>query len=1062
VTLGPDAFESCTKALPAGLIMESVYQNGVTRTSEGFIPSPLQSGTITDGLVNKISTKTSTGVSITNGVSGPAALAASVVPPINEDDSKQTNGLDTRSQLPDLESHADSLVPFGKIIGRLAQQAYFELSETMESMADMTVTNQPQLANGTTTSINYDKSQISVAKKLKLLQFAQTQKDRFIKVLVLSDWARNMNDMIKLIDVGMYLRKHDWAVTDTTAAVYRLREDMMGAKMPAPNIEGALELLSTGKASWMPDLSYLPEKPMAADEILEVIDDMNFALLTRLTTNEDLPSQLQTYSIANGRVTFVIDDELELDLAVIDDDPENPFYFIDLRFLRISVTDMVDNVRNLLEMRTNEAMSKLGLKGGYDFIHDFFLTYKLGLIYSQTHTLIQGRYIDNLEVESIHRSLVLRYWTGLQGPKNWLELGIISDSPANQSPRTTNSTSAIWHRWFRRGQEVIDSHLQFDFCQPSAENILEQCINTHAQGRLNILSQHMQELSTVGGSFSTHFCTTSDQHPAGLLQLDFEPLDTSIQVSINPIKGTFCIQPHSLMAQKTENRMNSALTTDTAIVLREHLCRQTKSLIDDLAVSIGLVVIPTARPDNRSDLFRNPMVAISHFRRPNWDSEFASSAGYALTAAVDLHDGLTWYLTWLNLNAERLTIENCERLETDKGKNTPLNIELLSKIERLAVLKACQNQSIPYLRDIGINYRIPPSRQLTDRLFFKIGHLVNSSSPMIFCDVGSLQFHDVSCVNNSISKIGIVHSFRTEVARALADTRSVNVMRQLYHKLKSNTAIKLNHDGKLCISFATSINDAIIPMISHHLHRIDQLYRMLEVLTDEHYAAQDFDLTKISFSYSNLLRCIIKFPIATNTMVPTIEFLTNLDESTVNPHTYIQHQLQSLLSPDSAWNGIESFKFASFCQILRATLPILKAYQEFQETIPAMSASLRCRSPTSFRLAYKSPLPEIAFSIVAKSRRGKLFWIVKVVEVHGGGIDETVKVGMSRLLRSKGDGWTGLRNAAMSNVDGIEELMTKIDKIMRWRYEEKDADIKQDQLAKDIKVNDGQEVVVLD
>lgn len=158
---------------------------------------------------------------------------------------------------PELEHFVDSYIPFGKLLERMAQQAYFDLSEAVDAMADMPV-QQTSSANGIGShgSIHSppDSSAASVEKKLRLMNYAQTQKDRFIKALVLTDWSRNMDDVNKLIELTMWLRRQDEMTQSAADGIVRLKHNMIGAKMPNPNIEGALELLSTGKAPWMPDV----------------------------------------------------------------------------------------------------------------------------------------------------------------------------------------------------------------------------------------------------------------------------------------------------------------------------------------------------------------------------------------------------------------------------------------------------------------------------------------------------------------------------------------------------------------------------------------------------------------------------------------------------------------------------------------------------------------------------------------------------------------------------------------------------------------------------------------
>ena len=169
------------------------------------------------------------------------------------------NGQDEEDLLPpELEHWADSYTPMGKLLERVAQQCYSDLTETVDAMADIPVQQHAPTVNGAGPhSIPHaapDSSAASVEKKLKLMNFAQLHKDRFIKALVLSDWARNMEDMDKLIELRVWLQQQDEAATAVAGAIVQMKHNLIPAKMPNPNIQGALELLSTGKAPWMPDV----------------------------------------------------------------------------------------------------------------------------------------------------------------------------------------------------------------------------------------------------------------------------------------------------------------------------------------------------------------------------------------------------------------------------------------------------------------------------------------------------------------------------------------------------------------------------------------------------------------------------------------------------------------------------------------------------------------------------------------------------------------------------------------------------------------------------------------
>ena len=50
-------------------------------------------------------------------------------------------------------------------------------------------------------------------------------------------------------------------------------------------------------------------------------------------TSDTVPPPLNEYQVHDGRVTFSVQGEFELDLSIAEEDVQSQFYFIDIRFL---------------------------------------------------------------------------------------------------------------------------------------------------------------------------------------------------------------------------------------------------------------------------------------------------------------------------------------------------------------------------------------------------------------------------------------------------------------------------------------------------------------------------------------------------------------------------------------------------------------------------------------------------------------------------------------------------------------------------------------------------------
>jgi mediator of RNA polymerase II transcription subunit 14 len=139
--------------------------------------------------------------------------------------------------------------PLSKLLVRISQECYSGLDEALQNMAQMPLS---QHANGIVSNGMAD-PEVNRRKKLLLMKFAQESRAKFIKLLVLTEWGRkSATDVSKVIDI------YDWAKNQAAHMDY-VDEQVNQIKMLSaharennPDIRTALEILSTGKASWMP------------------------------------------------------------------------------------------------------------------------------------------------------------------------------------------------------------------------------------------------------------------------------------------------------------------------------------------------------------------------------------------------------------------------------------------------------------------------------------------------------------------------------------------------------------------------------------------------------------------------------------------------------------------------------------------------------------------------------------------------------------------------------------------------------------------------------------------
>jgi mediator of RNA polymerase II transcription subunit 14 len=462
--------------------------------------------------------------------------------------------------------------PMGKILQRLANQCLKDLRDTVNNMAETPIEGSLAPVTNGAVSHHVDKSEASVNKKLQFMKFANNQRDRFIKMLVLVDYSRREEEMARLVDLKVWQEKELNAHQNAMHSIGLTKRDMFAAKMPNPNIEGALEYLSTGKASRQPHLGYIPPKRLTATQLLRTLQDMNVILITRLNLHEDLPFHFNQYDVADGRATFRVAGEFEVDLSVAEEDPASPFYFIDLRFLFTPrARALPEGLRTQIEGRSNQALATKGLQGCYDFLHNFVLTHKLNTLRQQAIELVRSKWFNCLRIEDwrrVHRILVVQYWTGLPGKKSWIELGISTgksngSGAASSSPATPMLTIK-WHR--AKNELVVDDAIEVDWDVLDFDSIIQAVIAKHISWTLGQIRDQLSTLAEPKTKLETELQTSTSVPKGCSLSLSLPGLPEAISVSQEPITGQFVFTPPTLISMQAQQRLNAEPNREPAYI----------------------------------------------------------------------------------------------------------------------------------------------------------------------------------------------------------------------------------------------------------------------------------------------------------------------------------------------------------------------------------------------------------------------------------------------------------------------------------------------------------------
>lgn len=160
------------------------------------------------------------------------------------------------NDLPDEIVHiTQGFIPLSALLTRLAQSTHNSLQDAIIEIAKMPVPAAAMNGNVAHSSTSDDSSAENIRKKAALLNFAQDHHAKWVKALVITEWSRKTDKVSKLIDLKFHIDQQRMLYDAAVDNMVNLKRDLTYARMPSPDLKTALQILSTGSAPWMPDVS---------------------------------------------------------------------------------------------------------------------------------------------------------------------------------------------------------------------------------------------------------------------------------------------------------------------------------------------------------------------------------------------------------------------------------------------------------------------------------------------------------------------------------------------------------------------------------------------------------------------------------------------------------------------------------------------------------------------------------------------------------------------------------------------------------------------------------------
>lgn len=765
-------------------------------------------------------------------------------------------------------------------------------------------------------------------------------------------------------------------------------------------------------------------------------------------TSDTIPSPLNEYRVHDGRVTFSVQGEFELDLSIAEEDVTSQFYFIDIRFL-FTPSSPIPKGRffNELDSQINGILKTKGLTGCFDFIHNLVLVNKINILFKQAISLSRGQWTGALRVELLHRILVVHYWPDRSGPKSWLEIG------AHSGRQQRQKVSYLGLRWVRDGKECESSQIHFDTETLSMECILRSVIAIHSS---HILRAVYERLCTQD-LFANHRLSINMQMSKiepGNCRLNVQLTETRfLNASLEPVSGAMCI--HTIPSLLCRLDKGSASDDDFVNRISRLRCIAAMEEIESDAKIFGWESVDHRKfkVDIRR-VFPNNILRASFFRNRLWENSWIIAATTSLS-------GDDWWI--LRLKARSSSYSNGPgHARVVAGGFSVQSTRVLSGVQLLSPREPryyfpdldysltgalVMYSNTLWLSELGYQDVLPPvdQLQLGSRLEVPCLYLKFDSAKLPkqlrITPLDGTQSKSYVRETLTISYHGI--DSRTKNAIVVAHGRFHTPLRKMGLKwLKLDDCILLRRGGTaFAMRFLVAPGQSIMIDLFERIQRLNIVLSLFHTLQQNKITVKSVSLSNLSFVYAPRegfeANIVIRLdgPSHAPDLDPTVIRLQNeplfrlrLDISFNNqsPHNRIKQSLGMILNRSGPGNGVQCV-----LQLLKLTLPVLHALDRLV-TDPQHNSALRVqvsiRGAQTYQIHYFGL--RFRFLLNASHRRDEMIWTLKDISSTEGqrDVEQAVEAKLQeKIYRGKGDGWQGLGNGAVAEVDQVGNLLSELD-----------------------------------
>ncbi|KAK9468974.1 mediator complex subunit MED14-domain-containing protein [Lipomyces arxii] len=844
---------------------------------------------------------------------------------------------------PDIPHISENFVPLSIVVSRLVENIYSGLVTLLETLP----------------------SSNDTSRKRKFLGFLIHARQQFIKLLVLTQWSRNAKDISKVIDVVAWLTGQKNCFSNVVWALKSVKQDLGAARLRNPDLATALEVFVLG-APRLSLFNYVPPKPLSPQQILDTLHDLNVLLSIRLVLAENIPPAFRNYKIANGRATFHVKGDYEVELGIADSARDSRFFLIDFRFVFKPESTVTPAIRATLERIGNEVLISKGLVGLYDYLHNFTLSYKLLIMQQQLVALAKGIWTGTLSVSYFPERQVisLQYWVEQRARRSIAEIGILQSKyigvkwiPKDFPPET-----------FALNQDEISAH-----------KFLSQIITLHIQQLFSQIYSLFKSLQIYKASPDL-ITPLSDIK----LRIALTPTKTTT-MTVEHLTGRLTLAGKSDLLSSAEKAMNSQ--TDMIGIVHQlvnlrHLSvrQEVEQLVRDAGWEV--IQILNIRADDSRNNYGLGVRQLSTIRQANW------TPGWFVVVTITDSAASLWFSQLRPVDGG-WTISWNEAINTDA-------IDLLCSPERLKNLAVLTSARITFhLIADGLTHRSIKFEFIQPPV----------AGPSL--DLPALQFDPDTITKTawakSAFKVEYVPASQSEfdeqdvviVTGAMEDSAVLNSISEA----RGDVVLDVQNGRFTLKLFVTSKND-VLESVLEWIYRIERAVIFIQTVQSFELELVEVTLTKMVFLYASELKMAIS-------LASDVDLKISLARS--NPHHQIKFFLQDVLDTD----GLQTL-----ITLLAATLPVLTV----RRAIDNGTVYMLVRSVKHYRILYEQQ--RYAIDVMLKDRGGKI--MVYITDSSADVAGYVKAEACAAIWNTNEKGMVGMGVGVACEVDVVEELLMRV------------------------------------